>query len=308
VVDCSRSDIIDRLREVDGLLWHFHHQDAWSRFAAFPVLFSAEAMGLRVFPGFRTVWHFDDKIAQKYLLESLGAPLAPAWVFYSREAAFEWIAGTSFPKVFKLAGGAGSTNVKLVHSEAEARKLVQRAFGEGFDSTPAYLGDMRRKIAGIQSTAALLEKAKRAPQALRRARTNRQLIPREKGYVYFQEFLPDNDHDTRVTVIGNRAFGFRRSVRPGDFRASGSGIVDYDPEGVDRRCVEVAFETARRLGSQSVAFDFVRGPDGSPHIVEISYGYLAKNIHDCPGHWDGELSWREGPVWPEHAILEDLIR
>lgn len=29
--------------------------------------------------------------------------------------------------------------------------------------------------------------------------------------------------DTRVTVIGHCAFGYRRYNRPGDFRASGSG-------------------------------------------------------------------------------------
>ena len=39
-----------------------------------------------------------------------------------------------------------------------------------------------------------------------------------RGYVYFQDFIPDNQFDTRVTVIGNRAFAFIRKVRPGDFR------------------------------------------------------------------------------------------
>ena len=37
--------------------------------------------------------------------------------------------------------------------------------------------------------------------------------------MYFQEFLPGNAFDTRITAIGNRAFGFLRENRPRDFRA-----------------------------------------------------------------------------------------
>lgn len=51
---------------------------------------------------------------------------------------------------------------------------------------------------------------------------------REKKYILFQEYLPDNEFDTRVTVIGNRAFAFRRFNRKKDFKASGSGEIDYD--------------------------------------------------------------------------------
>src|SRR6185503_17089802 len=46
------------------------------------------------------------------------------------------------------------------------------------------------------------------------------------GYILLQEFLSNNKFDTRVTVIGNRAFAYRRFNRPNDFRASGSGNFD----------------------------------------------------------------------------------
>jgi len=35
---------------------------------------------------------------------------------------------------------------------------------------------------------------------------------RQSGYFYAQEFLPDNPFDTRVTVIGKRAFGSTRWI------------------------------------------------------------------------------------------------
>ena len=51
------------------------------------------------------------------------------------------------------------------------------------------------------------------------------LLPLEKGYVYFQDFIPNNDTDTRIVVIGDKIIGERRGVRNGDFRASGSHIL-----------------------------------------------------------------------------------
>ena len=52
----------------------------------------------------------------------------------------------------------------------------------------------------------------------------------EKGYIYFQEFIPDNDFDIRVIVIGDKAFAIKRMVRENDFRASGSGSILYEKE------------------------------------------------------------------------------
>ena len=132
-------------------------------------------------------------------------------------------------------------------------------------------------------------------------------ISREKGYVYFQDFIPDNHTDTRVTIIGDRAFAFTRGVRPNDFRASGSGQIDYDMSKIDRRCVEIAFETVARLRTQSLAFDFVKEPSSRPKIVEISYCHLADAVYACPGHWDSSLAWHDGPMWSQDAILEDLF-
>jgi hypothetical protein len=142
---------------------------------------------------------------------------------------------------------------------------------------------------------------------LARIRNNSKLIGREKGYIYFQDFIPNNDSDTRVTVIGDRAFAFIRNVRRGDFRASGSGDIVYDPHRIQLKCLEIAFEVTRKVGSQSMAFDFVIGANQQPLILEVSYCYAAQAVYSCPGHWDAELNWHEGHIWPQDAILIDLL-
>jgi glutathione synthase/RimK-type ligase-like ATP-grasp enzyme len=130
---------------------------------------------------------------------------------------------------------------------------------------------------------------------------------REKGYIYFQNFIPNNEYDTRITIIGNRAFGFRRMVRKNDFRASGSGNINYEVSKIDTKCVEIAFDVAGKLQSQSMAFDFIKDENSNILILEVSYCYLASAIYACSGHWDKQLNWHEGPMWPQDAILTDIL-
>ena len=228
LVNCLDSDIIQQLASCEALLWNWHHGDPREQLIARSVIMAAEAMGLTVFPSTATCWHFDDKIAQKYLLEALGAPLVPTYVFCSLDQALQWTAETSYPKVFKLRKGAGSSNVKLVRSAKEASALTRQAFSSGFSPVPHYGQDVLKRYRTARSRGDLLNAFKRIPQVLADIRSSKRLMGLERGYVYFQEFIPNNNFDTRVTVIGDRAFAFTRNVRPGDFRASGSGDIVYD--------------------------------------------------------------------------------
>lgn len=307
VVDCLRSDIIQQLASVDALLWHWNHQDPGEQLMARQVILAAEAMGLTVFPSTRTCWHFDDKIAQKYLLEAVGAPLVPTYVFYDLNAALQWIEQTSFPKVFKLRAGAGSVNVRLARNAREARALVKRAFTRGFHPVASYHNDVRRRFRRARRQHEIWGVVKRLPRTLARIRQLNRALGRERGYVYFQDFIPDNRFDTRVTIIGNRAFAFTRNVRPGDFRASGSGDVVYDCARIRPECIKIAFEVARKVGSQSTAFDFLLTTTREPMVIEVSYCYVPETVHGCGGHWDDRLRWHSGQMWPQDAILTDLL-
>jgi glutathione synthase/RimK-type ligase-like ATP-grasp enzyme len=308
VVNCLDSDIIKQLSSLHALLWHWVHGDPREQLMARDVIAAAEAMGVKVFPSTSTCWHFDNKIAQKYLLEAIGAPLVPTYVFYDLKEALHWIDRASFPKVFKLRRGAGSSNVRLAHSAAEARALAERAFSSGFSPVPHYGQDALKRYRAAKRRGDLLNVVRRIPQVLATIQNNKRMMGCEKGYVYFQDFMPGNDFDTRVTIIGDRAFGFTRNVRPGDFRASGSGDIVYDPSRVHEACLEIAFDVTRKVGSQSMAFDFVLTECQQPMIIEVSYCYDDKAVHTCSGHWDRNLNWQEGAMWPQEAILIDLLK
>ncbi|MEO9210729.1 MAG: hypothetical protein ABI208_06500, partial [Ginsengibacter sp.] len=131
-VNCYDTDIIQQLDDCDGLLWHWNQNDYKATLCARQITQSIEKKGIKVFPNTNTSWHFDDKLGQKYLLESIGAPLVKSYIFYSEKEAFDWIDKATFPKVFKLRGGAGSLNVMLIKKKEKARRLAKKAFNEGF--------------------------------------------------------------------------------------------------------------------------------------------------------------------------------
>ena len=121
-----------QLDDCKGLMWHWNQNDYKAALFARQLTFSLEKKGIKVFPDVNTAWHFNDKVGQKYLLEAIDAPLVESYVFYTKEDALNWLDKTTFPKVFKLRGGASSVNVSLVKSKKEAKNLVKKAFSKGF--------------------------------------------------------------------------------------------------------------------------------------------------------------------------------
>jgi len=128
-----------------------------------------------------------------------------------------------------------------------------------------------------------------------------------RNYVYFQEFLPGNKFDTRVMVIGKKAFCARRFNRVDDFRASGSGFDDFSQEEIDKRCIKIAFEISGRLGFQTMSYDFLYDGNNQPLVSEMSYTSPDWTVWSSPGYWDENLQFHEGHFWPQYTILSDLL-
>ena len=307
LVNCYDWDIVEQLEECDGLMWHWQHTDYKAQLFARQLILSLERANFPVYPNAKTCWHFDDKLGQKYLLESIKAPLVRSYAFYDRESALEWIESTTLPKVFKLRSGAGAYNVSLIKTKREAQKYINRLFSKGFKSnySGAILNEKIWHFKRDKSLKSFLNIGRGLVRVIFPHKIANQL-PVERNYLYAQDFIANCDHDIRVFVIGNRAVTKKRLVRDGDFRASGSGKMSWDIGKEGKKCVEMAFEVTQKLQAQSVAFDFVL--DGDEYkIVEISYAASPRGFPHTPGHWDRDLNWIEAPLRVEYFIIEDFI-
>lgn len=123
---------------------------------------------------------------------------------------FEDLSSESFiyPVVLKAAWGAGSSGVKLAKTPGEMRKIAYRlSRSAGFVETAKELYKRYfRRTAGY------------VPSSLNR----RKFI--------VQDFVPGLTGDFKVLVYWDKYYVVARKNRPGDFRASGSGLLEWPEE------------------------------------------------------------------------------
>jgi len=290
IVDCHADDIMNQLKGVSALVWHWSQSYYTDKRIAKSILTAAAKKGIKIYPDFNTCNTFDDKIAQKYMLEAIAAPLAPYHVFYKKKEALQYLENCSYPVVVKLAGGAASSGVSLIRNFSEGKKVCNKRF---------------RSHVGLSEIFGNKKNIKEMLRYFLKA-DNERFRGLDKGYVLLQDFLPDNDYDIRVTVIGKKAVIFRRYVRDNDFRASGSGKIDYNVSDEDKQAILIGFKIAESLSTQTLALDFAYDREHSLKIIEISYGFVSKAVSDAGGYYDNNLTWYGEPVETECEVLKML--
>lgn len=325
-VDCLSSRILSQLDDCSALLWHHHHMNYSQSIMVKEFLFSLEYNAkIKIFPNFSTGWHFDDKISQFFLFKQIKAPTPNTWVFFKKEEALKALTELRYPVVMKLRKGAGSANVVLIRSKTKAKRMVERMFSTGISPTPGKFNNVFKTILSVFNIKHLRSR-KNSNKSKERERDKIGLkkegwkekiltyikylissdLPREKNYIYFQDFIPNCDGDYRVIVIDKFAYAFKRLVRKNDFRASGSGIFFLDPQLITKDLLTMAFKISRTLRTQCIAFDFLKTPQGHYVLIEMSYGFRP---WQWDYYWDSELNLiLNKPIHPVELMIENLLR
>jgi hypothetical protein len=302
-------DTIERCASLAAVMCHYSHRRP--EFLLMPSVLDLieDCLGLPIFPCRRMRILFDRKDLQCQILSHLGLPSVPAYCTDNYSRFVQEVSHAVFPIVIKYVNGAGSSQVRCARSKEEALWIGRAVARRREVGAPAPLTRQARLAGGRAVRSALT----RIARATRRSpeQEMEHLVPwrtedisERLPLLYWQPFIEGTAGDIRVTVIGDKAFTFRRANRPGDFRASVSGRIDYGHADSDVDAVEIAFDAERRLDVGNVAFDFLRGPDGRPKIVEMSYGYLSSAVERCPGHWLRDHTWKEGSRKPEDLHVE----
>ncbi|WP_421775354.1 ATP-grasp domain-containing protein [Gracilimonas sp.] len=293
----------DKVEEADYFIYRFVNTEYQIQEAEtiFPII--EDALGKNVFPNLRSRWHFDDKIKQYYLLKELGFPVIDTHVFWNKKDAIKWVEGARYPVIFKLKSGAGSANVAKIDNKRQAHKVVARMFKEGINNGKIPLGNnliFKSPVTFIKSLFYNLYTEKKYG-------VKKLFWKKHMNYVLFQKYLANNEYDIRVTIIGDRAYAFLRYNRDNDFRASGSGKLEYNQDKIDKEAIKIAFNVSETCGFDSMAYDFLYDENNKLKICEISYTYLDEVLYDCPGIYDRDLNFEKGNFLPAFLHLKKLL-
>ena len=136
---------------------------------------------------------------------------------------------------------------------------------------------------------------------------------RQKNYVYFQEFVPNDGFDIRAIVVGNMAFGYYRKILKGDFKASGMDQVEMRELPVEP--IKIAWKINKILKSPMLVVDMVKGMDGNYHIIEYSPICLMETqiqlrSNGVPGVYildsEGNPEFKPGKFWVHELALKNF--
>jgi glutathione synthase/RimK-type ligase-like ATP-grasp enzyme len=193
--------------------------------------FLEKFLGKITYPSLLHANLYEDKKFEAYLAQLHGLPFIKTYISHDRQDALDLIEGLNYPLVSKIVPSSGSVGVELVRSLAQARKIVAQAFS-------------------------------------RNGRSTHLNVFRQKNYVYFQDFIPNDGYDIRVIVVGQYAFGDRRRVLKGDFRAS--GMQSWEFGALPEEAVWLARKVYEIVRSPILAVDMLHGLDGQYRIIEFS--------------------------------------
>lgn len=299
IIDLDSNNYQEEIKKFDVILWNPGYMGLrLSSHYKEKVYFAEKILGKLFFPCFDTIWHFESKVAQNLLFENQMTPTPKTYVTYDYQNALEIIKKIEYPIVLKRSDGASSENVRLIENCKSLVNYSQRVFCDhlwsGYRKNHSKFNLLINNFSKRWFWSFIISQFIKSDDGM--------------GVLYLQEFIPNNYADLRITIIGNKyAFAFWRNNRPGDFRASGSGQIDYKreiPFNILRYCQNIN----QTLNFDTMAYDILfRGENFI--INEMSYNYIDKAIFNAPGYYilGQEIEFINGNTWPQELWVRALI-
>lgn len=233
------------------------------------IIYGLEIIGCQAIPKFKYLRANNNKVFMEILRQST---LANKYqinckIFGCLEEVIDNSGELEYPCVIKTASGACSKGVHLVKNKRELLQTVRKI------SRSRYLYEEMIDI-GRQYRHKGYQKAS---------------VHRHKFII--QEFIPGLENDWKVLIYGDKYYILRRQNRPGDFRASGSGLFTFD-EVVDTDILSAAEEIFHCFDVPMMSLDLAKDLDNKIHLIEMQFVYfgtttLEKSPYYCVKQADG---------------------
>jgi glutathione synthase/RimK-type ligase-like ATP-grasp enzyme len=243
--------------------------------------------GVRLYPSFEHMLAHDDKVFQAVRLQRTDIEAPRSWVFGDKEHALSFLERAEYPLVGKSPAGYGSAGVSLIRDKTQGLAFVTRS--------------LKHRV--LQKDRPLV------------VRAWQRLFPPAPvlGSMLFQQFIPDLEGDWKVLIWGDLACGVYRLNRPNDFRASGSGRLEF--KSVPEPVLEFARGAMRALGLPWGSFDIAF--DGSKCLLleyqAVHFGLTALDkgrsyhVRGPDGTWDERPGRIRAEAEMAKLILADLM-
>lgn len=275
--DIYRSDWIEQAAQYDIIVWQTDSNPAEQHIAESKIYVLEHVLKKECFPSFHEVWQYEDKCRENYLYSALDIPSIPTVVTNSLDEALHSIDTADYPFIYKDYIGTGSREVVKIDSRSRARKLVYRIFMKG-----------KKGLWGHFFV---------------------------KNIFYMQKFMADATFDLRVMMSGEKAFGYYRYPKKGDFKASGAG--NYEKKEIPEDVLRLAYDIKRKLGVRQVGVDFLYSPaEGKYYVIETSVFNRIDTpeqlvVNGVAGYYDmsdlDNITFRPGKFWIQELTLQSLV-
>lgn len=234
---------------------------------------------LTLIPEYRSSVLYDDKLEQA---RQLSKWMPRTRVFYTPGAARKWLASADLklPFMSKAADGASSHNVRLISTLDEAKNEIRQSFSD--------LG-IKCRYGQVQ-----------------------------RGYLLWQDFIPENAGDIRIIAIGSKRLLLRRGNRADRPMASGSGNLkpitgrDFNADAELKSALSVADVFFNEENFKWCGIDMVYDRRISEwKILETTVGWTLHGYYECEfidsSHGEPAPTGRMGTaIWD--VLLDEMER
>lgn len=235
----------EMIKEIDCSEYIFIYassQYEWYKEYIEDILIYIKDSGGEIIPSFQMFRSHENKSYQEFYKTHKKIEAPEYHVIGTFEEGLKVLEKTNFPIIGKSVTGFASKGVEQINSINEGVRFLNKNLRSGIK-----LDSNGMRVLG------------------RRIKFKNQ-YPRKSGRVVFQSKITDVDHDWKVLVFGDSCFCLKRSVRKNDFRASGSGIFNFDAVPSDS-LLDFAYSVKNKLNTPWVSLDIME-KDSKCYLIE----------------------------------------
>lgn len=276
--DVNKSDFIKEGMKYDIIVWRTETSYAKQWEAADKVEIIQDHLGKMILPTRESLWIDEDKVREQYLFEINNLPAIKTFSSNSRDEVMHYIENCKYPFISKDKICACGKGVYMIKNKRQAKALCNKIFSSGLKTNESYV--------------------------------------RQKDYVYFQEFVPNYGFDLRIIMVGNSFFGYYRYPISGDYKASGSGILEK--KNLPQDVMLLAKKVRECMPKSSMlAVDFLQDKrDDKYYIIETSIFIGIESceqlvVNGVPGRYienNNVFTFEAGRFWLQELMMQELMK